>query len=148
MKACPRKNLYPSVYSSTFHDRQKVETTQMFISGWLSKMWCRPVKGMLSIKRCNRTAAVKFLGIQGFYGCSGLPFSVSFSPSYYPDSHCPECLLGDSSKPGVVSRSCTSSLPKDGKFRAQPKDHWVEGNSLCQPMALIFAFSFPKENGS
>ena len=40
---CSNKNVYPNVPNSTIHHSQKVETTQMSITGWMDKqMWSIP----------------------------------------------------------------------------------------------------------
>lgn len=103
-------------------------------------------QSMLSIKRHNRIAAVKSLVITSFKVVRAFLSVLQFLSTPLPSQSLSRMSLGDSSKPGVVSRSRISSLPKDGKLKAKPEDHQVKGSSPLQPKALIFAFSFPKED--
>lgn len=40
MKTCSHINLYMNIHSSIIHNSPKVDTTQMTINWWVTKMWC------------------------------------------------------------------------------------------------------------
>lgn len=96
---------------------------------------------------CHGVAAVKSRGNQvlrlfrPYFQVSGWFLSTPLCVN-----RCPEGLLGDSSKPGVIPMPHTSPVPTDRELRARHRDQRMESCRGCQPAALAIAFSFQKKD--